>query len=50
MGINQRQYVYNFRSGTEFGQRAALGVPTDADQQTNGVSQWSVTVGLKYEF
>ncbi len=50
VGINQGQYVYNFRSGTEFGQRAALGVPTDADQQTNGVSQWSVTVGLKYEF
>jgi hypothetical protein len=50
VGIHQGQYVYGYRSGTEFGQAAALVVPTDADQQTNGVSQWSLQVGLKYEF
>jgi hypothetical protein len=46
----QGKYVYGYRSGTEFGQASALAVPTDADQQTNGVSQWSLQVGLKYEF
>jgi len=44
------KYVYNFRSGSEFGQASALSIPTDADGQTNGISQWSVQVGLKYEF
>jgi hypothetical protein len=44
------KYVYNFRSGSEFGQASALTIPTDADGQTNGISQWSVQVGLKYEF
>ncbi|HYM85826.1 MAG TPA: Oar protein, partial [Pseudoxanthomonas sp.] len=50
VGMYQGQYVYGFRSGTEFGQASALGVPTDADGQTNGISQWSLQVGLKYEF
>ncbi len=44
------KYVYGYRSGTEFGQASALAVPTDADQQTNGISQWSFQVGIKYEF
>ena len=50
IGIHDGKYVYGYRSGTEFGQASALGVPTDADGQTNGISQWSVQVGLKYEF
>ncbi|WP_447940298.1 TonB-dependent receptor domain-containing protein [Pseudoxanthomonas mexicana] len=50
IGMYQGKYVYGYRSGTEFGQASALAVPTDADQQTNGVSQWSLQVGLKYEF
>ncbi len=25
-------------------------VPTNADSQTNGVSQWSLQMGFKYEF
>jgi hypothetical protein len=49
-GIQNGQYVYSYRSGTEFGQASALGVPTDADGQTNGISQWSLQVGLRYEF
>uniref|UniRef100_UPI002FC95821 hypothetical protein n=1 Tax=Aromatoleum sp. TaxID=2307007 RepID=UPI002FC95821 len=44
------KYVYGYRSGTEFGQATALGLPTNADGQTNGISQWSLQVGLKYEF
>jgi hypothetical protein len=44
------KYVYGYRAGTEFGQATALGLPTNADGQTNGVSQWSLQVGLKYEF
>jgi len=44
------KYVYGYRSGTEFGQATALGMPTNADGMTNGVSQWSVQVGFKYEF
>lgn len=44
------KYVYGYRSGTEFGQATALGLPTNSDGQTNGISQWSVQVGLKYEF
>lgn len=44
------KYVYGYRSGTTFGQSTALGLPTNADGQTNGVSQWSIQVGLKYEF
>lgn len=50
VGIYQGQYVYGYRTGTQFGQPAALGVPTDADAQTNGISQWSVQVGFKYSF
>lgn len=44
------RYVYGYRSGTEFGQATALGLPTNADGQTNGISQWSLQVGFKYEF
>ncbi len=44
------KYVYGYRSGTEFGQAAALTIPTDADGQTNGISQWSLQVGFKYKF
>ena len=44
------KYVYGYRTGTEFGQATALGLPTNADGQTNGISQWSLQVGLKYEF
>ncbi len=44
------KYVYNYRSGTEFGQATAIGLPTNADGQTNGISQWSLQLGLKYEF
>lgn len=50
IGIHNGQYVYGYRSGTEFGQGSALGVPTDADQQTNGISQWSLQVGFRYKF
>jgi len=50
VGIHQGRYVYNYRAGTEFGQATALVVPTDADQQTNGVSQWSLQVGFRYRF
>ena len=46
----QGKYVYGYRSGSEFGQATALGLPTNADSQTNGVSQWSLQVGFKYEF
>lgn len=49
-GIYNGKYVYGYRSGTEFGQAAALGIPTNADSQTNGISQWSLQVGFKYEF
>jgi hypothetical protein len=50
VGVHQGQYVYGYRSGTEFGQATALGLPTNADGQTNGISQWSLQVGFKYEF
>jgi hypothetical protein len=50
IGNFQGQYVYGYRSGTEFGQASSLGIPTNADSQTNGISQWSLQVGLKYEF
>ncbi len=50
IGIHDGKYVYGYRSGTEIGQAAALAVPTDADGLTNGVSQWSLQVGFKYEF
>ena len=50
VGIHQGRYVYNYRAGTEFGQATALVVPTDADGQTNGISQWSLQVGLRYDF
>jgi hypothetical protein len=49
IGIYEGQYVYGYRSGTEFGQNNEA-VPTDADGQTNGISQWSVQIGFKYEF
>ncbi|WP_246197265.1 TonB-dependent receptor [Pseudoxanthomonas sacheonensis] len=44
------RYVYGYRSGTEFGQATALGIPTNSDSQTNGISQWSAQVSFKYEF
>lgn len=52
VGINRAtgKYVYNYRAGTEFGQATAKGIPTNADSQTNGISQWSLQVGFKYEF
>ena len=40
------KYVYSFRSGSEFTRRLPLTIPTDADGQTNGISQWSVQVGF----
>jgi hypothetical protein len=49
VGMVNGQYVYGYRSGTEFGQNNQA-VPTDADGQTNGISQWSIQVGFKYEF
>jgi len=53
-GIYNGQYVYGYRGNLngvpEFGQSTALGLPTNADSQTNGISQWSLQVGLKYEF
>ncbi|CAN7192094.1 TonB-dependent receptor [Pseudoxanthomonas sp. LjRoot168] len=49
-GMYNGKYVYGYRSGTEFGQATALGIPTNADSQTNGISQWSLQVGFKYEF
>lgn len=50
IGVSGGKYVYGYRSGTEFGQATALGLPTNADSQTNGISQWSLQLGLKYEF
>jgi outer membrane receptor for ferrienterochelin and colicin len=50
VGIHDGRYVYNYRAGTEFGQSTALVVPTDADGQSNGVSQWSLQVGFRYKF
>ena len=44
------RYIYGPRSGTEFGQATAIGLPTNADSQTDGISQWSVQVGFRYEF
>ncbi len=44
------KYVYGYRSGTEFGQATAQGLPTDADGLTKGVSQWALQLGFKYEF
>ena len=44
------KYVYTYRSGTEFGQATAKGIPTNADGQTNGISQWSMSIGVRYEF
>ena len=44
------KYVYGYRSGTSFGQPGNLAVPTDSDSNTNGISQWSVQVGLRYDF
>ncbi|KAF1698307.1 Oar protein [Pseudoxanthomonas jiangsuensis] len=49
-GIYNGKYVYGYRSGTQFGQPTAEGMPTSSDGQTNGVSQWSVQVGLRYDF
>ena len=50
VGVHQGKYVYSYRGGTEFGQATAKGIPTNSDSQTNGVSQWSLQVGFKYEF
>jgi outer membrane receptor for ferrienterochelin and colicin len=50
VGIYQGQYVYNYRTGTQFGQETARNVPTDADGQTNGISQWSIQIGFRYKF
>ena len=45
------KYVYGFQSGNRFGQESTnLNIPTNSDGQTDGISQWSVQVGLKYEF
>ena len=44
------RHIYGPRSGTEFGQATAIGLPTNADSQTDGISQWSVQVGFRYEF
>jgi len=48
------KYVYGYRGTVngvgEFGQASALGLPANSDTQTNGVSQWSIKIGLKYEF
>lgn len=44
------KYVYGYRSGTSFGQPGNLAVPTDSDSNTNGISQWSIQVGLRYDF
>ena len=44
------KYVYGYRTGTSFGQPGNLNVPTDSDSNTNGISQWSVQVGIRYDF
>jgi len=44
------KYVYNYVTGTTYGQPGNFNVPSDSDRFTNGISQWSVQVGLKYEF
>ena len=44
------KYVYGYRSGTSFGQPTSLTVPTDSDGNTNGISQWSVQLGIRYDF
>ncbi len=57
VGIDPKtgKYVYTYRGNgptgqPEFGQTTAKGIPTNADGQTNGISQWSLSVGLRYEF
>src|SRR5690606_11272815 len=52
LGIDEAtgKYVYGYRSGTEFGQPGAIAVPTDSDRNTTGIPQWSVQVGLRYDF
>ncbi len=54
VGISGGKYVYSYRGNyngvPEFGQTVAEGLPTNADGQTNGVSQWSLSVGLRYDF
>lgn len=53
-GIYNGQYVYSYRGNyngvPEFGQTSAEGIPTNSDSQTNGISQWSLSVGLRYDF
>lgn len=53
-GIYDGKYVYGYRGTVngvgEFGQATAYGIPTNSDSQTNGISQWSMQVGLRYEF
>lgn len=54
VGIHDGKYVYSYRGNfngvPEFGQTPAEGIPTNSDSQTNGISQWSLQVGLRYDF
>ena len=54
VGIHDGKYVYgyrgNYNGAPEFGQTTAEGIPTNSDSQTNGISQWSLSVGLRYDF
>ena len=54
VGIHDGKYVYSYRGNyngvPEFGQTPAKGIPTNSDSQTNGISQWSLQVGLRYDF
>ncbi len=54
VGIYDGKYVYgyrgNYNGSPEFGQTPAEGIPTNSDSQTNGISQWSLQVGLRYDF
>jgi outer membrane receptor for ferrienterochelin and colicin len=43
-GLYNGRYVYDFRSAD------ATSIPTDSDSFTNGISQWSVQLGFRYEF
>ena len=54
VGIYDGKYVYgyrgNYNGAPHFGQTVAEGIPTNSDSQTNGISQWSLQVGLRYDF
>lgn len=43
-GMYNGKYVYNYRFAD------APSIPTDSDGFTQGISQWSLQVGFKYEF